>query len=53
MFSSVFHSHKMRLLDLSGPFTDQNDKFPSEELQPNMFLDERLDICSRALLNNL
>ena len=21
MFSSVFHSHKMRLLDLSGPLT--------------------------------
>ena len=40
MFSNVFHSHKMRLLDLSGPFTaDHNDKFPSEKLQPNMSLD--------------
>ena len=25
----------------------------SEKLQPNVSLDERLDICDRALLNNL
>ena len=25
----------------------------SKKLQPNMSLDERIDICARALLNNL
>ena len=54
---------KIRSRDLHWPFCAKKklklemapfyNSSQSKKLQPNMSLDERLDICARALLNNL
>ena len=47
-FNGNFARKKLELE--MAPFDDSSQ---SKKLQPNMSLDERLDICVRALLNNL
>ena len=47
-FNGHFARKKLKLE--MAPFYDSSQ---SKKLQPNMSLDERLDICARALLNNL
>ena len=46
-FNGHFAREKIKLA--MAPF---NNSSQSKKLQPNMSLDERLDICARALLNN-
>ena len=44
-FSGPFHSHKMRLLAISDPFTDRNDKFPPPFVYWNWWDPYRLYSC--------
>ena len=47
----TFNGHFLRKKTLEmAPFYNSSQ---SKKLQPNVSLDERLDICDRALLNNL
>ena len=47
-FNGHFSRKKLKLE--MAPFYNSSQ---SKKLQPNMSVDERLDICARALLNNL
>ena len=47
-FNGHFAREKLKL-----EMASFNNSSQSKKLQPNMSLDERLDICARALLNNL
>ena len=44
------HFAREKLKSEMAPFYNSSQ---SKKLQPNMSLDERLDFCARALLNNL